>query len=80
MSEQYDKVRQLVSECPLCNRPKLKGLLLCWPCHQKQKERNDGDYSKATWAKIAALEASLTPETAQSPKGVVLNSRTHKPR
>ncbi len=73
----YDKVRQL-SDCPLCGRSKLKGVLLCWFCHHKSA--SNSPYRVETLKKLDEIERSLTPETAQSPKGVVLNSRTHKPR
>lgn len=45
--------------CPHCGEAKTQGLLLCWPCHHKQKEHYDGDYGKLAKRQIAAREAFL---------------------
>lgn len=45
--------------CPLCEGSKDSGLILCWPCHRKQKMQNHGAYSPETEARIARLERYL---------------------
>jgi hypothetical protein len=43
--------------CPLCNKPKDTGLVLCWPCHNKEKEENDGCYSARTERILDTLDS-----------------------
>lgn len=54
----HPKVRAY-SRCVCCGGLKDAGLVLCWPCHHKQKARNDGDYSAYTKRAIDNLEAEL---------------------
>lgn len=58
---QHEKVRAQHT-CVGCNGPKATGLLLCWPCHRKQKRLNAGqlyDYSPEIEAKLDKLEEWL---------------------
>lgn len=57
--EQYNRIRAL-AVCPNCREAKDAGLILCWPCHHTQKNRNDGSYSKRLEAKLAAMEYGLS--------------------
>jgi hypothetical protein len=56
---QFDRVRA-TTICVGCNGHKDVGLVLCWPCHRKQKAANDGGYSKAIEAKLDQLEVHQT--------------------
>lgn len=42
--------------CPACSQPKDRGLLLCWPCHHKEKRIHDGCYSQRVELLLDALE------------------------
>lgn len=50
----YDKVRRLRT-C-LCGDAKDEGLILCWPCHRREKRFNDGGYSAETLELLDTLE------------------------
>jgi hypothetical protein len=52
---QYPNIRNSVT-CPNCQESKSIGLVLCWPCHHKQKHRNDGCYSKRVESKLERIE------------------------
>lgn len=57
----HEKVRAQYT-CVGCSGPKSAGLLLCWPCHRKQKQLNAGqlyDYSPEIEAKLDKLEETL---------------------
>lgn len=43
----------------LCGQPKTSGLVLCWECHHKEKQLNDGGYSKETDALLNSMEEML---------------------
>ena len=45
--------------CPLCLGVKDKGLVLCWPCHRREKAANDGCYSAFAERRVAAREQFL---------------------
>lgn len=45
--------------CPLCRDQKDIGLVVCWPCHRKEKRRNHGAYSDAAETIIESLERFL---------------------
>ena len=47
------------STCPLCLGIKDCGLVLCWPCHRKEKAANHGCYSDFAERRIAATEKLL---------------------
>ncbi len=51
--------------CPNCHRPKDVGLILCWPCHQIQKARNDGGYSQRLERQLERLERHIASELLQ---------------
>ena len=55
---QHDFVRKH-KVCVCCGKPKAEGLLLCWPCHHKEKQRCDGDYSQLVKNAIAIADAEL---------------------
>ena len=55
---QYPFVRA-DSLCVWCGEKKDKGLLLCWPCHHTQKDRNDGDYGRKAYSKLDQRESLL---------------------
>ena len=40
---QHSKVRE-EQTCIVCGGEKSKGLLICWPCHRRQKADHDGGY------------------------------------
>lgn len=52
--------------CPVCLGPKGKHLLLCWPCHHKEKLENDGCYSEKAERAIVHLHEIMTRLTATS--------------
>lgn len=58
MINQYDNVRAH-GTCPRCHGRKDKGLVLCWPCHHKEKGRNDGAYHPRTERAIASWDFQL---------------------
>lgn len=45
--------------CPLCLGSKDKDMLVCWPCHTRQKHLNGGCYSKDVEAKIQDFDDFL---------------------
>ena len=45
--------------CICCGKQKDVGLVLCWPCHSKQKSRNYGGYSKNINLALNNLERQL---------------------
>lgn len=45
--------------CPLCRKRKDTGLVLCWPCHHKEKVENFDCYSQTTETIIEAREYLL---------------------
>lgn len=52
---QHPKVRAMLT-CPACGEAKDRGLVLCWPCHRAQKQRNDGGYSPKLEAQLDYIE------------------------
>ena len=62
-SFQYNRVRALLF-CPRCHGGKDAGLLLCWPCHQRQKRAYGGDYSKRVYVILNMLQTYLETHTA----------------
>lgn len=46
--------------CPLCRNHKDQGLVLCWPCHRKEKAANGGCYSNTAETIIEAREYRLS--------------------
>jgi hypothetical protein len=58
LSNQHERVRAL-SFCVCCKGPKAQGLVICWPCHRREKNANGGGYSVETELRIDRLERSL---------------------
>jgi hypothetical protein len=55
---QHERVRALAF-CVCCKQPKQIGLLICWPCHRREKAANGGGYSAATQSKIETVDRGL---------------------
>jgi len=55
-----EKYVRLSTTCPNCTGPKDKGLVVCWPCHREQKQKNGGGYSRELERKIELMEMELT--------------------
>ena len=67
------------STCPLCLGIKDQGLVLCWPCHRKEKAANHGCYSDFAERRIAATEKLLreTEDARKRHTGCKRESRWH---
>jgi hypothetical protein len=59
---QYPHVRAQFT-CVCCGGGKDRELLLCWPCHHKQKRQNEGGYSHRIESLLASLETRLRRQT-----------------
>ncbi len=51
--------------CVACGGSKDCELLLCWPCHHKQKSRNDGMYSNRVERDLDKLENEIRSAVCQ---------------
>lgn len=54
----HPKVRRSHT-CVACGGPKDQNLLLCWPCHRREKRQNDYSYSEYIEHKLNAAEEEL---------------------
>ena len=55
--------------CVCCGGPKDRELILCWPCHHKEKRMNDGSYSAAVEQALRDFELVLSDKYADEEYG-----------